>query len=95
MKTLPSKVWEFRLAIFWFCLFSINSLATCFAASFTGPDWNNLSKQQVCLIVALMIANWTGTLMAFISKQAKRMETGQSPFSDTAFTPKPTETPKQ
>ncbi len=88
------KIWEFRMAIMWFFLFSVNALCSCMIAALTGAKWDALDFQSKFLIVVAITGNWTGTIMAFVSKQAQRMKKDGTPFptgDDTAFIPKPTE----
>ena len=40
------KIWEFRMAILWFCLFSINALCSCMIAALTGAKWETLDFQS-------------------------------------------------
>ena len=85
MNALWKKGIEMRLAIFWFCLFSVNSLLTCFVAAFTGPNWNTMSNQQLCLTYAMIVVNWTGTIMAFVKQTGKKIESHQPLFDDTGY----------
>lgn len=90
---------EFRMTIFWFILFSLNALGTSVLASLTGTDWATLDPQSKFMIVVAVLVNWTGTIMAFVSKQAGRIkQTGQIfPTGDTQFftKPKPPEGPAE
>jgi hypothetical protein len=63
---------EWKIAAFWFVLFSVNSLCTCITASMAGSVWANLGPQDKFTVVISIIGNWTGTIMAFVSKQSKR-----------------------
>jgi hypothetical protein len=76
---------EYRMAIFWFVLFSLNSLGTSILASLTGANWAELDGQSKFMIVMAVLVNWTGTIMAFISKQSARIkQTGEIlPSNDT------------
>lgn len=81
-----AKAWKF--AIFWFVLFSVNALCTSVMAALTGADWATLDPQSKFMICVAILGNWTGTIMAFMSKAAKKIESGQLPFDDgTTFTP--------
>ena len=77
---------EFRMAIFWFCLFSVNSLCTCLIASLVNCNWSQMDGQSRLLLYLTVAANWTGCVMAFVSKQASRIKkTGGIFPDDTQF----------
>jgi hypothetical protein len=78
---------EWKMAIFWFCLFSLNALGSSIMAALTGAVWNELDSQSKFMIVIAVMVNWTGTIMAFISKQANRIhQTGNLlPAEDTTI----------
>ncbi|MDE2101569.1 MAG: hypothetical protein KGL39_30265 [Patescibacteria group bacterium] len=90
-----STIWEWRLAIIWFCLFSLYSLITSMLASLTGAKWDTLDGQAKFLIILAILANWLGTIMAFVSNAAKRIKQTGDPFpaGDTQFFPKTLSTP--
>lgn len=89
-RSVMVRAWEMRLAVVWFILFSLNSLFTCFVAVSAGCVWSNLDTQSRITVVIGGLANWTGTIMAFISKASRKIESGQNPISDdTGFTYKP------
>ena len=66
-----------KLAILYFVLFSVNALAMCFIAAFTGVDWDDLSTTQKAVVISAMVANWTGTILAFLSKVMGRLGAGK------------------
>lgn len=76
-----ASIWEWRVAIMYFILFSINSLSTVLLATLTGVNWTALPTQGKVMIVIAVIANWTGTIMAFVSQQAKRIKKTGDIFS--------------
>ncbi|MDE2097616.1 MAG: hypothetical protein KGL39_10245 [Patescibacteria group bacterium] len=78
-----ARMW--RMAIFWFILFSINSLCTCIVSAMAGSVWANLGSQEKFTVVVAIIGNWTGTIIAFVSKAARKIEEGKEPFDDTAI----------
>ena len=86
------KIWEFRMAIMWFFLFSVNALCSCMIAALTGAKWHELDAQSKFMIVVAITGNWTGTIMAFVSKQAQRIQKSGLPFpqigDDTTFVTK-------
>jgi hypothetical protein len=84
-KTLIQKAWGFRLAVVWFILFSLVALSTAIYGSLTGAQWSELDGQSKFMICLAVFANWGGTMMAFISKQAKKIEEGGDLFRDTGF----------
>ena len=63
-----------RMAILWFGLFSLNSLGTAILASLAGADWATLNTQARFTICVSVFVNWTGTIMAFLSKASHRLE---------------------
>ncbi len=67
------RVIAWRMAIFWFVLFSINALFTATIAALTGTDWEAINNQKRFLIVLAILTNWTGTIMAFVSRAAGKL----------------------
>lgn len=63
---------EYKMAVFWFILFSVNSLCTSITASMAGSVWGNLDPQSKFTIIVAIVGNWTGTIMAYLSKQSQR-----------------------
>ena len=89
-KSLLNKAWEFRLAALMFGLFSINSLGSCVLAASAGCVWDNLDWQSRLTVILAVIVNWTNAVMAYVSKAAKKIESGQPPIGDdTSFVTKP------
>ena len=64
----------YKMAIWWFVLFSLNSLGTCFIAASAGCVWENLGTQEKITVIVAVFVNWTGTIMAYLSKAAKKGE---------------------
>jgi len=79
----------YRIAAAWFFLFSINALCTAVIAALVGKDWTNLPSQDKFIIVVSVLGNWTGTIMAFLSRTSQKLAPPHPPTSDTAFLPKP------
>lgn len=84
-----SNLWQFRIAAVWFFLFSSVSLGTAIMAALTGATWNLLDGQSKFMICLAVFVNWGGQMMAFISKQAKKIESGEIPDEPST----PTKTP--
>ena len=86
-----ASIWEFRIAIFYFILFSGNCLGTAVLAGLTGVEWSTLDTQAKVLLGVAVAVNWSNTMLAFISKQATRIkQTGEVfPMGDTQFISKP------
>lgn len=84
----------FRMAIAWGVLFSLNSLGTCIMVGLTNTVWAQLTLQSKFILVIGIFVNWSGTLMAFLSKTVARLESGKPPPTngDTSFLTNP-ETP--
>lgn len=76
-----SSVRRWRFAIFYVILFSLNALGTSILAALTGTEWATLDTQQRFMICVAIFVNWTGVLMAFFSKAAKKIEDGDSPLT--------------
>ena len=80
------------MAILYCILFSINSLLTTLIASLVNADWDAMNGQSKLLLYFVVGANWTGTMLAFMSKNSKKLEDGDLP-DDTTTTvvvpPKP------
>ena len=67
-----------RIALLWFALFSLNSLGTAITAALVGADWATLDAQGRLMIYVAVTVNWTGTVMAFLSKEVSRIkQTGE------------------
>lgn len=96
MNRITETAIQYRIGIFWFCLFSLNSLGTCLLAASSGCVWDNLDWQSRVNVILALIVNWTGTIMAYVSKAAKKIEQGQNPIGDgdTQIITKSTDTPK-
>jgi hypothetical protein len=72
------KLIEYRMAVFWFCLFTINSLCSSITIALTNATWNTMDGQSKLLVFIGVIWSWTGTIMAFISNSASRIkQTGE------------------
>jgi hypothetical protein len=76
----------FRMAIVWGCLFGINSLFTCMLVSLSNVQWTSLSTQSKFLILVGIGANFTGVMMAFLSKTIARLESGKPIINGTDST---------
>lgn len=94
MKSIITQAKAWRFAILWFVLFSLNALGTAIIAALTGADWFTLDPQSKFMICVAIFVNWSGTIMAFMSKAAKKIESGQLPFDDTSFIEKQPTQPK-
>lgn len=70
----------YRMAIAYGVLFSINSLTTAIVLSFMNTTWDQLDHTSKFLLVVGILQNWTGTLLAFLSKAARRLESGETPI---------------
>jgi sterol desaturase/sphingolipid hydroxylase (fatty acid hydroxylase superfamily) len=76
----------YRMAVAWFVMFSVNSLCTSILASLTGAKWDSIDWQQKFLICVSVLGNWTGTIMAFFSKQSQKMGVQISDGNTEQFT---------
>ena len=87
LNRAKTSILEWRMAICWFILFSVNSLATCLIASLVNCNWSQMDAQAKLLMALTVLANWTGTIMAFVSKAGSRIQQGQPlfPTGDTQF----------
>ena len=74
---------EYKMAILMFVLFSVNSLCSCFVASMAGSVWATLDTQSKITVVVAMVGNWTGTVIAFVSKAATRIKQTGDIFTAT------------
>lgn len=72
--TAKIKLLEWRMAILWFVLFSVNSLCSCVVAAMAGSVWSSLGTQEKFTMVVAILGNWTGTIMALFSKAAKKVD---------------------
>jgi hypothetical protein len=69
----------FRLAALWGTLYSLNALGTCIMVALQNAKWVEMPAQAKMLLIIGIAVNWTGTLMAFISKTVARLESGKEP----------------
>jgi hypothetical protein len=92
IATGGKQLWKFRMAILYCVLFSINSLLTTLIASLVNADWSVMNGQSRLLLYFVVGANWTGTMLAFMSKNSKKLEDGDLP-DDTSVTITTTGTP--
>jgi len=65
---------EWKMALLWFILFSVNSLGTCILSASAGSVWSNLGTQEKVTVVIAVFTNWAGSIMAFFSKSAKKVQ---------------------
>lgn len=96
-KQISVAALEYRMAVLWFILFTINSLGTCYLAVTSACVWHLLDTQSKIGVGVAIIVNWTGTMMAYISNASKRVKQGGdliNPPDDATLTPKPTDQPK-
>lgn len=84
MKQLIPQALAWKMAIVYFCLFSINALGTSIMSALIGAKWETLDSQQKFMIGVGVLTNWTGLIMAFFSKSAQKIDKGVTP-SDTGF----------
>ena len=63
---------KWRLMIFYVILFSLNSLCTAFVSAMQGQQWGALNSTEHAIIIAVIIGNWTGTLLALFNKTFAR-----------------------
>ena len=68
------KLLEWRMAICWFVLFTIGSLASAISASLVNADYSAMNGQSRFLMYLAIIISWANTMMAFFSKAAKKVD---------------------
>jgi len=90
MNSIINATRAWKLAILWFVLFSINALGTSIMASLVGTTWSQLDTLGKWMIVVAVIVNWTGTIMAFLSKAARKIDGLDTFTNDTTFISKTT-----
>lgn len=95
VKRFTIAALEYRIGVFWFCLFSLNSLGTCVLAASSGCVWEQLDTQSKLTVIVAVMTNWTGTVMAFLSKTAQRIKQNPNdlPIDDAQFIDKPVPKP--
>ena len=81
-----SKV-TLKMAVAWGVLFSLNSLGTCIMVALNNTVWVELTAQKKFVLVLGVMVNWTGVILAFVSKTVARLEAGKLPPTngDTSF----------
>lgn len=76
MSALISTALQYRIAIFYGVLFSLNALFTAIIASFMNTEWSSLTETKKFLLVILILQNWTGVLIAFLNQTISRITNG-------------------
>lgn len=66
-----------RLAILWAFLFSLNALSTCIMVGLGNAVWDQMRLQAKFVLCLGVFANWSGTMMAYISKAVANIEHGK------------------
>lgn len=87
-----SKVWIYRIAIIWALLFSANALVTALLGAIVNVDWSKLNPQAKLIIFMSVFVNWAGTMMAYFSQAARKLEDGKLPINGNADLRSPTDT---
>ena len=81
-----NNIWEFRMAIAYFALFSVGALCTAIMASLVNSDWSAMNGQSKFLLFVAILGSWVNTILAFVSKQATRIKQTGELFPDTSDT---------
>ena len=89
MSDIKNGILAWKLAITWGAMFVINSICMLLAGSLATVDWSTLNGQKKLVFCLALVENVTGTLMAFLSKAAKKADISL-PFDDTTFVQKTT-----
>ena len=61
-------------------LFSLNALVTAIIASFMNTEWGTLTPTKKFLLICVILANWTGTMIAFLNRTLSRLRDGLPPI---------------
>lgn len=85
MNNIKKLALQYKVAIGFGILFSLNSLFTAILISFLNTDWSSLNGTSKFLLIVGILQNWTGTLLAFFNKTIARVEQGKFPI-DTGDT---------
>lgn len=75
-----SKTLALRMAIVWFCLFTVVSLCTSIITALYQLRWEVLDLQDKLMVGLLVLANWGTVMMAFLSKAMSRVQHGEFPI---------------
>ena len=86
--TLTTSLVEFRMAILYFSLFSVNAFCSARMIALANVTWSTLDTQGKFMIWVALIWNWTNTVLAFMSKQATRIKQTGDIFPPEDETPK-------
>lgn len=81
VKLIAVAALEYRMAVFWFCLFSVNTLCSAIIVALEGKDWTTLKRSEQFIIVIAILMNWSGTIAAYISKASQKIKSGDIPES--------------
>ena len=98
MQNAGKSLIVYKMAILIGVLFSINALMLAIIAALTNVEWEHLTPTSKFLVYAVILANWTSTMLAYFNKTLARIEQGQPPVptGDTQqfVLPKPAEPAK-
>ena len=79
------KALEWKMAVCWFILFTVVSLASAISASLLNADYSVMTGQDKFLMYLAIIISWGNTMMAFFSKAAKKVDQQINGDSPTSF----------
>ena len=89
MKGAVNQFWFYFLDILYGLFFSLNAILTAYVAAFTGRNWESTDPTERSLIIAAMLVNWSGTMMAFFRTIRRRLSDGKPLIDDTDQITKP------
>lgn len=69
-----------KMAVVWFCLFTVNSLCSAIMGCLAGAYWTNMSGQDRFVMIVAIIGQWTSVMMAFMYTAAARVQHGELPI---------------
>lgn len=78
---MKKNLWLYRITLLWAVFFSFNALGTSVLAAIVNVDWSKLNTQAKVIIFIIIFVNWSGTMIAFFTQSAKKIEDGQLPIN--------------
>ena len=77
-----------KMVIFYFIFFTINSLGSSFVLAFQGKHWTQMDGTERVVVCVGVIVSWSGTMIAFLSQAISR---ARQSVEESQSSPSPTE----
>lgn len=75
-------IWLYRLAVIYAVLFGLASLGTSILGVLSNASWKDMDGQGKFMAVVSIALNLVNAMIAFVSKEAKKLADGSNPIPD-------------